>query len=118
MKNTKHKTTDNKFIIIKEEYYVPTVEELNTLLYKFHTKTIHSNHKEMIRQFNNEKIGFPGLEILLEEYVNNCPVCTQNSRVKRREDPIKSIEFNGPDYAYTFDITYLNSDMAESFGIK
>ena len=118
LKNTKHKTTDNKFIIIKEEYYVPTVEELNILLYKFHTKTIHSNYKEMIRQFNNEKIGFPGLEILLEEYVNNCQVCTQNSRVKRREDPIKSIEFNGPDYAYTFDITYLNSDMAESFGIK
>ena len=53
----------------------------------------------MKRLFNKEKIGFPGLESLLEEYVNNCPVCSQTSRAKRREDPLKSIEFNGPDYA-------------------
>lgn len=72
----------------------------------------------MKNQFNKEKIWLSGLESLLEEYVNNCPVCAQNSRIKRREDPVLSIEFNGPDYAYTFDITYLKSDTAESFEIK
>jgi len=97
---------------------VPTIKQLNKLLYDFHTNIIHSNYKEMKRLFNKQKIGFPGLESLLKEYVNNCPICNWNSRVKRREDRVKSIEFNGPDYAYTFDITYLNSDMAKSFGIK
>ena len=81
LKNTKHKNSDNKYIINKEEYFVPTIDQLNKLLYEYHVKTIHSNYKEMKRLFNKEKIGFPGLESLLEEYINNCPVCSQTSRL-------------------------------------
>lgn len=33
-------------------------------------------------------------------------------------DPIKSIEVEGPDSRYAFDITYLNEDMSKAFGIK
>jgi len=86
IKNTKLKTNDNAYIIKKEEFYVLKINELNKLLYKFHANSIHNNYKEMKNQFNNEKIWLPGLESLLEEYVNNFPVWAQNSRIKRRED--------------------------------
>ena len=31
---------------------------------------------------------------------------------------MRSIPINGPDYRYIIDITYLNEDMALTFGIK
>ena len=114
----KIKNQKNKWDIIKVDFYVPTVAELNSLLYKYHVKNCHSNYKELKEEFYKNKIGFIGIDLLLQEYVTNCPVCCQNSHNSKRNDPVKSINIDGPDYRYVFDITYLNDDMAKSFGIK
>ena len=71
---------------------VPKVDELNNLLFKFHVNICHSNYKELKNLFNKNKIGFIGIDELLEEYVRNCPICCLTSRNLKRKDPIKSIE--------------------------
>ena len=81
-------------------------------------KSRHSNYKELKEEFYKIKIGFIGIDLLLQEYVTNCPICCQNSRNSKRNDPVKSIIIDGPYYRYVLDITYLNDDMAKSFGIK
>ena len=94
------------------------VEELNNLLFKFHVNSCHSNYKELKDQFNKNKIGYIGIDQLLQDYVRYCPVCCQTSKDLKRNDPIKTIEDEGPDSRYAFDITYLNEDMSKAFGIK
>ena len=42
-KAIKIKNQKNKWDIIKVDFYVPTVVELNALLYKYHVKNSHSN---------------------------------------------------------------------------
>jgi len=59
-----------------------------------------------------------GIDNIIQDYVNNCPVCIQISWTILGEVPIKSLNEDGPDKIYELDITYLNTDMAESSGIK
>ena len=118
IKKTKIKNNIEKFDLILEELLVPTVEEFNNLLYEYHTDTCHGNYKELKKKFNENKIGYIGIDNIIQDYVNNCPACIQISRSIHREDPIKSLNADGPDNIYEFDITYLNANMAESFGIK
>ena len=118
IKKTKIKNNTGKFDIILEELLVPTVEEFNNLLYECHTNTCHGNYKELKKKFNKSKIGYIGIDNIIKDYVNNCPACIQITRTIHREDLIKSLHADGPDNIYEFDITYLNADMAESFGIK
>ena len=35
-----------------------------------------------------------------------------------RTDPVKSINVNGPNIRYEFDLSYLNNDLAKAFGVK
>ena len=58
------------------------------------------------------------MDKLLEDYMRDCPICCQTSRDLKRKFPIKSIEIEGPDSWYTFDIIYLNEDISKAFGIK
>lgn len=97
---------------------MPTINGLNELLYKYHVNTCHSNYKEIRELFTKNNIGYKEIDKLLEEYVSHCPVCCQTTRTLHRTDPIKSINVNGPDYRYVFDITYLKQDMSKCFGIK
>lgn len=102
----------------KIDILVPKVDELNKLLCKFYIESCHSNYKELKNLFYQNNIGLIGMGQLLEEYVRNCFVYCQTSRDFIRKDPIKSIEVEGPDSRYSFDITYLNEDMTKAFGIK
>jgi len=69
-------------------------------------------------KFLINRIWFIGLDKILENYVSECPICTQTSKSIHRIDPIKLILVNGPDYRYEFDLTYLNNDIAEAFDTK
>lgn len=118
IKIIKKRGEDGKFIKTKMDFYVPTIKELNNLLYEFHNKTCHANYKELKNEFYLNKIGYMGMDSMLQDYVNNCPVCVQVTRSEHRLDPIKSINAEGPDNIYEFDISYLNSDMTITFGVK
>ena len=69
---------NNKIITKIENFKVPTVKELNNLLYEYHTKTCHANYKELKNCFYTDKIGFKGIDYLVQEYINNCPVCEKH----------------------------------------
>ena len=118
IKKSKIKNKEGKWESHIVDLLVPKVEELNNLLFKYHTNSCHSNYKELKHQFNKNKIGYIGIDVLLEDYVRDCPVCCQTSKDLKRMDPIKSIEVESPDSRYVFDITYLNEDMSKAFGIK
>ena len=49
--------------------------------------------------------------------VGNCPLCVKTSRTIYRLDPVKSININGPNYRYEFDIIYLNDDFKEVYSL-
>ena len=97
---------------------MPTVAELNEKLYEYHAEHFHCNYKDVQDLFKQNNIGYYGLNSLIEEYVNNCPVCFQSSRTIHRTNPVKSINVNGPNIRYEFDLTYLNNDLANAFGVK
>ena len=97
---------------------VPTIDKLNEKLYQFHVNNFHANYKVIQELFLKERIGFYGINELIEEYVSNCPVCCQSSRTLHRIDPIKSINILGPKIRYEFDISYFNTDLAKAFGVK
>ena len=117
-KRNKYKNNKGKWIYETIDYYVPKIDELNKLLYKYHTDSCHSNYKQLKESFLTNKIWFLGMDKLLQDYVVNCQVCCQSSRNLQRSDPIKSINYEGPDSRYAFDLTYLNEDMSKAFGIK
>lgn len=102
----------------KIELRVPTVAELNEKLYEYHAEHFHCNYKDVQDLFKQNNIGYYGLNSLIEEYVSNCPVCVQSSRTVHRTDPVKSININGPNIRYEFDLSYLNNDLAKAFGVK
>ena len=102
---------NNKIITKIENFKVPTLKVLNNLLYVYHTKTCHANYKELKNYFYADKICFKGLDYLVQEYINNCPVCVQTSLTIYRLNPIHPIIVNGPDIRYEFNITYINEDM-------
>ena len=114
----KTKLQNNKYKTKEEIFLVPTVEMLNDLLYQYHTLTSHANYKILKEMFYKNKIGFLGLDTILQDYIKNCPVCAQVGRTVHRLDPIHPIIVPGPDIRYQFDITYLNSDLQKAFGIK
>lgn len=97
---------------------VPTVKEMNELLYEFHVNKFNCNYKVVQDSFKKAKIDFYGINEIIEEYVSNCPICAQSSKTLNRQDPIKSIDILGLNMRYEFDLTYLNNDLAEVFGIK
>ena len=43
-------------------------------------------------------------------------MCPYNKTIKRI-DQVKAISINGPNFRYEFDITYLNDDLAEAYGV-
>jgi len=45
------------------------------------------------------------MDLILQEYVNNCPACIQVSKLDHRLDPTKSILISDPDFEYQFDLT-------------
>lgn len=65
----KHKNKENKIISKEELFLVPTTDILNQLLYKFHTFSIHSNFKELKAIFYKNKVGFLGLDSIIQEYI-------------------------------------------------
>jgi hypothetical protein len=87
-KKLRHKMDNGKYETIIEEFYIPTVEGLNNLLYEYHSKSCHSNYKDLKALFYQNKIGYIGMDLVLEEYVNNCPVCVQTSKTEHRLDPL------------------------------
>jgi hypothetical protein len=80
------------------------VLELNKKLYKYHAGYFNYNYKDVQDLFKQNNIGYYGLNSLIEEYVSNCPVCVQSSRTVHRTDPVKSINVNGPNIRYEFDL--------------
>ena len=118
IKYIKEKDTNG---LLKEkliELKVPTVKELNLKLYEYHCENFHCNYKDVQKKFIDNNIGFYGLNSLIEEYVSNCPVCVQNSKTVHRMDPVKAINVDGPNQRYEFDLTYLNKDLADAYGVK
>ena len=97
---------------------MPKLTELNNLLYDLYANQFHCNYSIVQNNLKEKGIGYYGLNSLIEEYVGNCPVCVQTSRTQHRLDPVKSININGPNYRYEFDITYLNNDLQEAYRVK
>ena len=56
------------------------------------------------------------MDSILQDYVNNCPVYIHVSKSDHRLVPIKPILVEGLDYAFQFDLTYLNKDLSRNFG--
>ena len=117
-KISKYKNKENKIKSKEEIFLVPTTDDLNQLLYKYHTSSLHSNYKELKAIFYKATIGFLGLDTIIQEYIKNCPICVQTGRTIHRMDPIHPIIVEGPDIRYQFNLTYLNDDMQLAFGIK
>ena len=95
-KNKQINPNSKKNNYIEELYKVPTVSELNKFLYKFHIENFHSNAKDTIHFFDINKIGFYGLNTIINDYISNCPVCVQYSKTVHRVDPLKTIKVEGP----------------------
>ena len=74
--------------------------------------------KDVQELFKQNNIEYYGLNSLIEEYISNCPVCVQSSRTIHRIDPVKSINVDGPNVGYEFDLTYLNNDLSKAYGVK
>ena len=72
-------------------------------------------YKSCLNKYN---IEYYGLNSLFEEYISNCPLCIQSSRTIHRIDPVKSINVDGPNVRYEFDLTYLNNDLSKAYGVK
>jgi hypothetical protein len=106
------------FFYVDDFYLVPTVKELNKYLYDYHIKNFHCNYKDTMHFFKSNKIRYYGIEQIIIDYIANCPVCVQSSRIIHREEPVKSLSVDGPNIHYEFDLTYLNSDLASAFGVK
>ena len=85
-----------KINYIEELYKVPTVSELNKFFYKFHVENFHCNAKDTIHFFDINKIGFYGLNTIINDYISNYPVCVQYSKTVHRVDPLKTIKVEGP----------------------
>ena len=115
--NEKDKLT-KKWVKKTLELKVPTVNELNEKLYEYHALKFHCNYKDVQELFKQNNIGYYGLNSLIEEYISNCPVCVQSSRTIHRIDPVKSINVDGPNVRYEFDLTYLNNDLSKAYGVK
>ena len=99
-------------------FTVPTVELLNKKLYEYHVQNFHCNYKDTQSFFKVNKIGFLGINKIIEDYVHDCPVYAQTSRTIHRQEPDKYIQVNGPNTRYEFDLTYLNNDLSKAFGVK
>ena len=117
-KTIKYKNKENKFITKIENFFVPTCEQLNQLLYKYHTSSCDANYKILKAIFYKNKIGYLGLDALLQDYIKNFPICVQKGKSEHRLDPIHPIAVPGPDIRNQFDISYLNEDMQKAFGVK
>jgi hypothetical protein len=50
---------------ILNNFHIPTIKELNILLYQYHSKNCHENYNEFKRMFYENKIGFIGMDALL-----------------------------------------------------
>ena len=114
LKNHRMNKIESKFEYLR----VPTIKQLNEKLYEFHAHNFHVNKSKFINMFQNHKIGFYGLNVIIEEYISNCPACVQTARTMHRLDPIKSITVDGPNFRYEFDLTYFNSDLETAYGVK
>ena len=97
---------------------MPTISKLNEKLYEYHALNFHCNYKDVQDLFKTNKIGYYGINSLIEEYVNNYPLCVQSSRTIHRTDPVKNINIDGPNIRYEFDLTYLNNDLAKAYEVK
>ena len=65
-----NKSTDQK----EGLFLVSTIFKLNNFLYQFHISTCHSDCKELKFKFYENRIWFSGLDKIIEDYVNCCPV--------------------------------------------
>ena len=68
--------------------------------------------------FKQNNIEYYLLNSLFEEYISNCPLRVQSSRTIHRIYPVKSINVDGANAKYEFDLTYLNNDLPKAFGVK
>ena len=58
---------ENKYIIKKELYNVPTVEILNLNLYEIDKKNFYCNEKDMCDIFREKKIWYYGIGVLIKD---------------------------------------------------
>ena len=109
---------DNKIEYKDLSFIVPTVDLLNSKLIEFHVNNFHCNYVDVQQFFKDNNIGFYGLNKLIEEYVANYPVCDQMAKTILKNNPINSIEVAGHNIRYEFDLTFLNSDFADAYGVR
>ena len=95
---TKIKKYNNKTNLYDFSYdylQLPTVKDLNNYLYEFHCHNFHCNEKDLIQLFKDNKINFYGLQSIVQDYVYNCPICTQTTKTIHREEPEKQFLLKG-----------------------
>ena len=71
-----------------------------------------------MRIFKENKINFYRLQTIIQDYVQNYPVCIQKSNTINRQEPVYSINIESLNQRYEFDLTYLNEDLQLVYGIK
>ena len=108
-----------KLILIGKNTQIPNFVKKGKILEKISVRILKNSlyGYYQIRISSNYKKGKLNLKAD-EEYVNNCPVCVQSSRTIHRTNPVKSINVNGPNIRYEFDIKYFNNDFGNAFGFK
>ena len=79
-KRNKYKNKEGKLEFETINCYVPKLEELNNLVYKYHPEPCHANYKELKHSFLKHIIWFIGLDKLFQNYILNCPIYCQSSR--------------------------------------
>lgn len=80
----KYKNNENKFLSKEEFFLVPTIDDLNQLLYKFHTTSLQSNYKDLKELFYKNKIGFLCLDTIIQEYIKKLPYLCSNRKNKKK----------------------------------
>ena len=94
------------------------VELLKKKIYDSHSIYFHCNEKDLFDLFKNFKIWFYYLALLIQEYVNNCPICVITNETIHRQEPKTSIIVKGLYVKYKFDRTYMNNEFINVYGVK
>ena len=68
--------------------------------------------------FKTNKIGYYELNSIIEKYVSDYPKYIRSSRTINRIIPIKTINIEGPNLRYEYDLTYLNNHLANFICVK
>ena len=102
---------DNKW------YYIPLINEKDSLLDEYHWKNNHCGRDAMIDLLRSNNWYWYGFYQDVTNYVKQCPFCDNSkSKFKQIKTGIKVIIDKGPHFRYIADLWYLAKDVSKICG--